>query len=102
MVHAYHVTGLDFHAFMPLIESLVDSGDLQPGTTAIAFPKEDPSAKTIYVASTIPILKDTEDIKMLDTNAFAEVCRLVSTGAFSAWGAVALFGGTPHHHHEAE
>ncbi len=91
MVNAYQITGLDFHAFMPLIESLIDSGDLQPGDTAIAYPVEESSAKAIYVVSTLPILKNSVDVKTLDQDALAELCRLVKAGTYATWGNKELF-----------
>lgn len=91
MVYAYQMTGLDVSSFAPLLESLIDSGDILPGAAAIAYPNEDPSAKNIYVVSVLSILKDSEDCKTLDGEAFAEVCRLVSTGTFAVWGNPGLF-----------
>ena len=91
MVHAYQVTGLDFYTFFPLIESLIENGDLGPGSTAIAYPKEDPGAKNIYVASSLPVLKDTEDIKTLDRETFAEICHRDRTGIYRIWGNSELF-----------
>lgn len=95
MVFAYCVKGLDVNAFIPLIETLVDTGDLPKDATAIAFPAGQPDAKTIYVACTQSILKDTEDITTLPVEVFAEVCQAVQSGIYQTWGAEKLFGSTP-------
>lgn len=101
MVFCYCVTGLDFNAFLPLIEALEDTGDLPPGATALAFPAGQPGVKTLYVASTHSILKDTEDITTLTTEAFAEVCQRVQTGAYQTWGNKNLFAASEAGHPSA-
>lgn len=98
MVFAYHVTGLDFNAFRPLIEALEDNGDLPAGSTAIAFPTDDPGVKNIYVASTLQILNDAEEITSLTPESFAGVCRLVQAGSYQTWGNEKLFTSTENHH----
>ena len=91
MVFCYCVKGLDVNAFIPLIETLVDTGDLAEDATAIAFPAGEPKAKQIYVASIQSILKDSEDITTLSPEAFADVCKTVQSGSYQTWGNKKLF-----------